>query len=208
MMRRGAIILCGGRSSRMGSDKAALPFGPELMLQRVVRLIGEAVDVQNVAIVAASDQSLPPLPPGVVIARDSRAHRGPLEGLATGMAALAGRVDAVYASGCDVPLLAPAFVTRMFELLEDFDVAVPRDGQFHHPLAAVYRTSVLPVIEELVAVDQLRPRQLLEKVRTSEIAVADLRAVDPYLTTLKNLNHPEDYDAALALAGFLTPPAP
>ena len=43
-MRRGAIILCGGKSSRMGRDKATLPFGPELMLQRVVRLIGEVVE--------------------------------------------------------------------------------------------------------------------------------------------------------------------
>ena len=43
-MRRGAIILCGGASSRMGRDKAWLPFGPdEVMLQRVVRLVGEVV---------------------------------------------------------------------------------------------------------------------------------------------------------------------
>ena len=61
-MRKGAIILCGGKSSRMGRDKATLPFGPELMLQRVVRLIGEVVSLENVVVVAAPNQLLPELP--------------------------------------------------------------------------------------------------------------------------------------------------
>ena len=51
-MTNAGIILCGGRSTRMGRDKATLPFGPELMLQRVVRLLGEAV--QRIVIVAAT----------------------------------------------------------------------------------------------------------------------------------------------------------
>ena len=68
-MQHGAIILCGGKSSRMGRDKASLPFGPELMLQRVVRLLGEVVDPRKIVVVAAPGQSLPELPAGVTVAQ-------------------------------------------------------------------------------------------------------------------------------------------
>jgi molybdopterin-guanine dinucleotide biosynthesis protein A len=201
-MEKGALILCGGKSSRMGRDKATLPFGSECMLQRVVRLIGTVVDVGHIVVVAAPEQSLPDLPAGVVIAHDVRSHRGPLEGLATGLRATSPTADAVYVTGCDVPLLAARFVERMFELLGEHDVAVPRDGEHHHPLAAVYRPRVLTAVERLLAADRLRPRFLFDEVSTREVPVDVLRAVDPQLDTLRNLNHPEDYQAALAAAGL------
>lgn len=201
-MQRGAIILCGGKSSRMGRDKATLPFGRELMLQRVVRLIGEVVERANIVVVAAPDQALPELPAEVQRAYDSTAYRGPLEGLATGLRALAGRADAVYASACDVPLLVPAFVERMFQLLGDHDVAVPHDGEYHHPLAAVYRPTLLPRIERLLAADRLRPRFLFDEANTLKVSVDDLHSVDPDLATLKNLNRPEDYEEALNATGL------
>jgi molybdenum cofactor guanylyltransferase len=201
-MRKGAIILCGGKSSRMGRDKATLPFGPELMLQRVARLLGETSARDNLIVVAAPAQSLPALARSVLIAHDTRESRGPLEGLATGLRASADRVDAVYATACDVPLLVPAFVDHMFELLGDFDIAVPFDGQHHHPLAAVYRTTVLPQIQELLDADRLRPRFLFDNVRTREVPIDDLRAVDSKLSTLENLNYEENYLSALTTAGF------
>src|ERR1043165_2456560 len=74
-MRKGAIILCGGKSSRMGRDKATLPFGGELMLARVVRLLSEAVDPQGIVVVAAPNQSLPEVPAPVMIARDIHEFR-------------------------------------------------------------------------------------------------------------------------------------
>jgi molybdopterin-guanine dinucleotide biosynthesis protein A len=86
--------------------------------------------------------------------------------------------------------------------LGDADVAVPRDGEFHHPLAAVYRASVLPEIQRLLSEDRLRPRFLFDVVRTREVPVDELRAADPALSTLRNLNAEKDYRAALAEAGF------
>src|SRR6476620_2366053 len=204
-MRKGAIILCGGKSSRMGRDKATLQFGPELMLERVVRLLSGAIELENMVVVAAPSQSLPELPAGVTIARDIHEFRGPLQGLATGLRNVADRFDAVYATACDVPLLAPAFVERMFQLLGEYDVAVPFDGQHHHSLAAVYRPRVLPQIQTLLDSDRLRPRFLFDLVRTREVPVDDLRDVDPNLDTLENLNHYDDYLAALASAGFARP---
>jgi molybdopterin-guanine dinucleotide biosynthesis protein A len=201
-MRKGAIILCGGKSTRMGRDKATLPFGPETMLQRVVRLVAEVVTPANIVVVAAADQSLPPLPPDIKIAHDDHPERGPLEGLAAGLHALRDSADAVYATGCDVPLLVPAFVERMFALLDDHEIVVPSDGEFHHPLAAVYRPSVLAAVERLLASDRLSPRALFGEVRTLEVPVEELRGVDAQLLTLRNLNRFEDYTAALEAGEF------
>jgi molybdopterin-guanine dinucleotide biosynthesis protein A len=189
----------------MGLAKATLPFGPELMLQRVVRLLSHMVS--PIAVVAAPGQELPPLPEGVIVTRDEREGRGPLEGLLAGLTALAPHCDAAYATSCDVPLLVPAFVQEMIAKLDRHDIAVPVEGQFHHPLAGVYRTSVTQVIGELLAADRLRPVFLFDRMATCRVPVSELTAVDPRLDTLKNLNRPEDYLAALAEAGFAVEPA-
>jgi len=197
-MNKGAIILCGGKSSRMGRDKATLPFGSELMLQRVVRIISQVVDPGAIIVVAAPNQNLPELPSSVIITRDERPDRGPLEGLAAGLRSMTESADAVYATSCDVPLMIPDFVALMFDQLGEHDIAVPYDGQFHHPLAAVYRPHVLSVVQSLLSSNRLRPRFLFDEVKTLEVSVELLRSVDPGLSTLMNLNHPEDYQAALA----------
>ena len=201
-IRRGAVVLCGGRSSRMGFDKATLPFGPELMLQRVVRLLSEVIDPAAIVIVSASGQVLPQLPSAVNITHDERPERGPLEGIAAGLRAISAEVDAVYVTSCDVPLLVPAFVTRMFACLEDYEIAVPCDGPYQHPLTAVYRPRVLAAVLNLLAADRLRMRDLFQLVKTNEVAVESLRAFDAMLATLINVNCPEDYKSALATAGF------
>ena len=136
--------------------------------------------------------------PSIRIARDPVEYRGPLAGLAVGMTQLRGEVDVVYASACDAPLLRPAFVRAMIDALGDAEIAVPFDGRYHHPLAAVYRLSVLPVIEELLAADRLRPVFLFEKCRTREVPLEELRRVDPDLDSLCNTNTPEEYEQALA----------
>src|SRR5690349_12235754 len=102
-MTAGGIVLCGGKSTRMGTSKALLPFGPETMLQRVVRLLSEVVP--TIVAVAAIDQELPALPPHVLVTRDEREGRGPLEGLRAGLKALPPQADRAYVTSCDVPLL-------------------------------------------------------------------------------------------------------
>ncbi|MFO1000322.1 MAG: molybdenum cofactor guanylyltransferase [Planctomycetaceae bacterium] len=195
--KKGAIILCGGKSSRMGRDKASLPFGSELMLQRVVRLLSEVVDSTAIVVVSAAGQILPPLPPQIRVTCDENPGRGPLEGLAAGLKAMPNYLDAVYATSCDVPLMATGFVRAMFDHLGNHEIAVPVEGQFHHPLAAVYRPRVLATVQQLLNANRLRPRFLFDEVDTIEIDVESLRKCDPTLSTLTNLNHPEDYEAAL-----------
>lgn len=199
-MTIGGIVLCGGRSTRMGVPKATLPFGPETMLQRVVRLLSGVVT--PIVAVAAKEQVLPELAGSVIVTRDEREARGPLEGLRAGLKALPESIDAAYVTSCDVPLLEPAFVTRMMELLGDHDIAVMEIDGFPHPLSAIYRRSVLPKVEELLEQDKLRPVFLFDAVRTRKVQPEEMLVADPELRTLRNLNTPEDYAKALSDAGL------
>jgi molybdopterin-guanine dinucleotide biosynthesis protein A len=196
----GGIVLCGGKSTRMGVPKATLMFGDETMLQRVVRLLRSVVS--PVVVVAARDQSLPALPDDVIVTRDEREARGPLEGLRAGLKVLPEAVDLAYVTSCDVPLLVPDFVERMIDLLGDHDIAVMEIDGFPHPLSAVYRRTTLPHVESLLAQDRLRPVYLFDAVRTRRIHPMDMMSVDPQLRTLRNLNTREDYLEALAEAGL------
>lgn len=194
-MRLGGVVLCGGESKRMGRPKAWLPFGDEIMLPRVVRLLRQAVE--PVVVVAAPDQDLPPLPTEVTEVRDGERGRGPLQGLAAGLPALEGRAEAAYVSSCDVPFLQPAWVRRLSDLLGDHAICVPKVGDFHHSLAAIYRVSVLPIIRHLLAENRLRPFFLFEAVPTRVVTAEELAGVDPHFLSLRNLNTPAEYEAAL-----------
>ncbi len=199
-LRCAGLVLCGGRSERMGSAKAWLSFGPELLLQRVVCILGEVVS--PVVVVAAPGQQLPPLPGGVMIVRDAQEVRGPLEGMLAGFNSLDGRAEAVFVASCDAPLLTPAFVRRIVELLGDHEVAAPVVDGFAHPLAAVYRISVQAAIESMLAADQRRPTDLLRERNTRELTAADFADIDPALRSLRGCNTPEEYQALLREAGF------
>ncbi len=198
-VRAGGIVLAGGKSTRMGTSKALLPFGPETMLQRVMRILGGLVT--PIVVVAAAEQELPELPEGTIVTRDEREGRGPLEGLRAGLKALPEDVERAYVTSCDVPLLVPGFVTQMLALAAGYDAAVMEIDGFTHPLSAVYRRATLPYVEDLLAHDRLRPVFLFDAVRTRRIAPAEMTA-DRDLRTLRNLNTREDYERALADAGL------
>lgn len=197
----GGIVLCGGKSSRMGRPKLSLPFGSELMLPRVVRILSEVVS--PIVVVAATDQELPDLSSHVLIVRDEQEYLGPLAGIELGLRALSERgIEAAYVSSCDVPLLRPTFIAEMIRRLGDHDLAVPREGEFHHPLAGVYRTSLVDRVRVLVQEQRLRPLFLIQQSDSVEVPVSELRGIDPELQSLRNVNRPEDYAAVLQLAGL------
>ena len=196
----GGVVLCGGESRRMGRSKAWLPFGEEALLQRVVRTLQECLS--PIVVVAQAEQSLPTLPAEVLRTHDEHPGRGPLEGLRVGLGGIAGKAEVAFVTSCDVPLLQAAFVRAMLDRLGEHQVVVPVDDRFHHPLAAVYRTSVHAEIEALLQADQRRPIALFDRVSTLRIPVEELRDVDPALDSLRNVNLPEDYEAALRAAGF------
>ena len=200
-MSFGAVVLCGGESRRMGRPKAWLPFGDELMLERVVRLAGTVA--QPIIVVAAPGQDLPTLAADIAIVRDPISGRGPLQGLAAGLAAFDNSVELIYATATDVPFLEPRWMTRLVELCAGYDLVIPHLAGFYHPLAALYRrAAVLPAVDRLLLADRLRPVFLVDAVKTRIVDENEMRAVDPALDTLRNLNYPEDYERALADAGL------
>jgi molybdopterin-guanine dinucleotide biosynthesis protein A len=198
-----AVVLAGGRSTRMGTPKAALDWHGSTLVRRAAAIVARAVD-GPVVVVRAADQELPALPAAVEVADDAREGRGPLEGLAAGLAAVGDRAHVVYVSGVDAPLLHPAFVRRVLALLgPDADVALPRAHGFPQPLAAAYRTTVATPLRALLREDgQLSTGALLRRCRVAELDEAmlladpDVAAFDPALDSLLNLNDPREYEAA------------
>lgn len=183
----------------MGQPKALLDWFGTPLLAHVCELLRAELDGPLV-VVAAAGQELPPLHEGVGVVEDARPGRGPLEGLAAGLRAIGDRAEAVYVSATDVPLLVPAGVRLMRSLLEGVDAVVPRVGGRMYPLTAVYRTSLLPLVERLLADERLRALDLFESTAVRWLSEEELRAVDPELDSLRNVNTPADYEAALIRA--------
>lgn len=198
-----AVVLAGGRSSRMGAAKAGLDWHGSTLLRRVVGLAGRGAD-GPVVVVRASGQELPPLPPGVEVLEDPVEGRGPLQGLATGLAALAGRADRAFVCSTDLPLLHPALVRLLLRTGAHADAVVPHVRGHRQPLVACYRTALADRAAALLAQGRLRPAFLLED---ADVALLDeqrllgdaaLAAGDPELLSVEGVNTPEELDALRA----------
>jgi len=196
------VVLAGGRSSRMGSPKAALEWHGSTLLERAAGVLARVVD-GPVLVVAAPGQELPPLPPGVVVTHDPVAGRGPLQGIAAGLAAVGDRARRAFVCSVDLPFLHPAFVQAVLGAhTAGVDVALPVARGFPQPLAAAYRTALAPRIDALIGEGRMRPAMLFEEVRVRRlddaVLLADpaLAAGDPALDSLLNVNSPADYRAA------------
>jgi len=189
--RLGAIVLAGGRSSRMGTPKALLDWHGGTLVRRVTGILQRIAD--PVVVVHADGQQLPPLV-GVERAVDRAPDRGPLEGIAAGLQAVAGRCPAVFVSGTDLPFLHPDLVLALAAGRREHDVAVPvADGHVHH-LCAVYGSDLLPVVERQLAGDRLRVGLLLEGIDVLRVDAIAL----PHPESLRNLNTDDAYRQALA----------
>jgi molybdopterin-guanine dinucleotide biosynthesis protein A len=205
MMASAGVVLAGGRSSRMGTPKSALEWHGSTLLRRTVGILARAAG-GPVVVVKARGQDLPALPPGTEVVEDSREGKGPVQGIAAGLAALAGKADAAFVSSTDMPFLHPAFIRRVLRALqeEDADVALPVARGYPQPLAAAYRTSLAETAERLVKEDRLRPAFLFAECTVTRLDDALLKqdpmlaVLDPELDSVLNVNEPADYEAARA----------
>jgi molybdopterin-guanine dinucleotide biosynthesis protein A len=186
-----AVVLAGGRSSRMGVDKAALDWHGCPLVHRVSGLL--ARHAAPVVVVRAGGQRLPELPPGVETAIDDRPGRGPLEGMAAGLRAVAGRRATAVVCATDLPFLHPAFVRALVARLDGHEVAVGVGAGHVHHLAAVYRTSLLAAVERLLAAGERRVGGLLAGAAVIRVPLARL----PHAEAVRGLNSPDDLAAAL-----------
>jgi molybdenum cofactor guanylyltransferase len=185
------IVLCGGQSTRMGQDKAQMPFAGETMLTRVVRLVGEVADE---VIVVMRPEGNPFLGLPVRIVHDPVEGLGPLAGIAAGLAASTSDTNLVVA--CDMPLIKPAVLHRLVALRDDADACVAVVDGHASPLCAVYRSSVAGVAQELLAGGERRVMALLDRVQTKRVEAALFRDLDPDLDSFVSCNTPEQLEAA------------
>lgn len=201
-----AVVLAGGRSSRMGTAKADLDWHGMPLLTRTVAVLARAVD-GPLLVVRAAGQPLPALPAGVEVLDDPVPGLGPLPAIGVGLAAVAatrGAGPGAFVASTDLPLLHPAFAARVLDLLGDHDVALPVAHGHHQPLAAAYRTGLADEIEALTAAGDGKPPSLFARVDVRRIAEDGLRAdpvlarLDPRLESLTNVNTPDEWAAALA----------
>ncbi len=188
-----AVVLTGGKSSRMGRPKALLPFDGEPLIVHVVRALKKMF--AETVVVAAPDQELPSLP--AVLVRDEVAYQGPVSGIYHGLKAATKEV--CFVTSCDAPFLNLQLISQLLAQISDCDVVVPYWQQRFQPLHAVYRTSVLPLLKEQLERGELRPIFLYDKVRTRKIQEDEIRQLDPEGLSFLNMNSPAEYDAALQL---------
>lgn len=197
MTRLGGIVLAGGRSTRMGVDKARTDWLGTPLVVHVASLVRDAVD-GPVVVVASPDRPLPRLPDGVELVEDAVADRGPLQGLHDGLAALTGRADAALATGVDAPLLRPEAIHLLAGALErsGAQAAVPCLASDRRPLPAVYRVGLAATAKTLLDGGERRLRALVEAVDVEAVQEDELRQVDPRLGSLAPLNTPAELEAA------------
>jgi molybdenum cofactor guanylyltransferase len=188
-----AIILTGGKSSRMGRPKALLPFGNELLIAHLVRQLERKFKL--VVVVAAPDQELPPLPAKVV--RDEVAYQGPVGGIYYGLRVAIG--TGAFVTSCDAAFLSLPLISFLTSQMLNHDVVVPYWQDRFQPLHAVYRTSVAPLLKEQLGRGELRPISLYDRVRTRKVDEQEIRRFDPEGLSFFNMNAPDDYAHALML---------
>ncbi len=197
-MSRTGMILCGGRSQRMGQDKALLPLGPRTMLETLLDRLTQCVD--HVMVVAGPAQTLPALPPTVQIVRDEVPGQGPLVALARGMNHLAPESDRILLCGVDAPLLQPRLGRWLMDQLDEapsglsFGACVLWNELRWHPLPAAYHTRLLPTLQDLLARDEQSLARLLESVQVRVCSPDDIEARDPQRLSYLSANTPEEYE--------------
>jgi molybdenum cofactor guanylyltransferase len=194
-----AIILAGGHSSRMGAPKAGLLFDGVPLLEHLCARLAEVFP--ELVVVRAAGQALPPVEASASahprVVEDAVSDQGPVAGICAGLGAA--RRSLAFVVSCDVPFLNSQVGAMMVDLAEGYDVVVPEWEGRLHPLQAVYRTRVLPLLEEQLAAGRRRPVDLYERVPVRKVTEAEILEVDPLGLTFMNMNTPEDYQRALAL---------
>jgi molybdopterin-guanine dinucleotide biosynthesis protein A len=183
-MRAAGIVLCGGRSSRMGRAKAWLPWQGRPMLVHVVDVLRRAVD--EVCVVSSGRFDLPAL--DVPVVDDREPHRGPLAGIREGLAHV--QAELAYVTATDAPWLEPGFVRA---LLSHGRAAAPEVDGFVQTLAAVYPRAALPCAEALLEAGRMRPLHLLEAAGYRKVPADAL----PGVRAVRGFNTPDEYLAAV-----------
>lgn len=178
------VILAGGASRRMGRDKAGLEVDGERLVDRAARLAGALTD--DVIVVSGPRRDLQPTGAREVTDRG----RGPLDGLAAGLAAAGGEAAGVLA--VDMPRPCTALLRALATLLGGHDAAVPVVEGRLQPLHAVWATRLAPALERLLEAGERSPTAALHTLEVVRAGPEVWRRHDPAAAFAENWNRPGD----------------
>jgi len=194
MIKATGVILAGGKSRRMGADKAFLEVGREGMIERVAAELLKVFD--EVLIGGGSEETGRRL--GLKILKDRISEGGPLSGIHT---ALHGAVyPKCLVVACDMPFVNADLAHYMIKQAEGYDVAVPRHGIHLQPLFAVYDKSSIPVVEKSLQDARYKIIDFYTRVRVNYVNEENLRTFADIDTAFFNVNTPVDLMEARGLA--------
>jgi molybdopterin-guanine dinucleotide biosynthesis protein A len=189
------IVLAGGKSRRLGVDKALLSLGGAPLLQTVVQRVSEICPRVIVAVDRPGRYRRLGLP--VTFVADAFPGLGPLAGLQAGLRACATPYALVVA--CDLPFLNVELLLHMAGLPRSHQALVPHSEGRDHPLHAIYARSCLPELDALLASGGGSMQQLLDRLEVRRLNEGDLRRFDPDGLSLLNLNEEADLERARSL---------
>jgi len=194
-----AVILAGGKSSRMGQNKMFLPLGgkPVILhlLEVVKQVFAECIVVtdepalyQNYAVKVVQD---------IIVCREKNSLTGIHAGLFTAQYPFA------FMLAGDMPFVQPQVLSYLCTYADDCDVVVPKEGRFYQPLCAIYHKNCLPLIEKQLRDGIFRIDRFFPQVRLCEVDIIELKHFDPKGYTFFNINTPEDYVKACKIYQML-----
>jgi molybdopterin-guanine dinucleotide biosynthesis protein A len=187
------FAVAGGRSRRMGRDKALLPWGDtDLLGHALARLQASTPEVR---ILVGSEPRH--CGRGVATVTDAAPDLGPVGGLLAALEAAPGRPALLLA--VDLPLVPIALLAHLGARTVDIDVVVPVSPRGPEPLCAVYTPGCIEAVQRCVARQDLRMTAFWADVRVREIGPDELEAFGPPDELFLNVNSQEDYEQALTL---------
>jgi molybdenum cofactor guanylyltransferase len=188
-MNAGVIILSGGKSSRMGTNKALLKIAEKPNVERIKEEM--ALEFDQILLVTNEMETYQFL--NIPLATDQYPGKGPLAGIHAGLIAATSEINLVVA--CDMPFVSAGFGKILVEHIKEFDAVVPVIAGNQHPLFAVYHKRILPELENCLVNHNLRMKHLLEKVNVLYMTEKDFEKYDDnYLQQIFfNMNHPDEY---------------
>jgi len=193
---RTAIILCGGKSARFGSDKAMLTIDGMPMIVRVIQRVSPVVDE---IIIAARDPAqwmciTEAIPDDLMVVYDSVLGYGPIAGILAGL--LASESEYSVCLACDLPYANPDVINALFGCAEECegDAAIPmHPNGMLETLHAVYGRSMIPACQNVTESGERTVRSAISLLSQAVfVPTESLRRFDPDLRTFLNVNYPED----------------
>ncbi|MBI4595224.1 MAG: molybdenum cofactor guanylyltransferase [Candidatus Tectomicrobia bacterium] len=191
------VVLAGGQSRRLGTNKAFLKLGQKSLIERAVSTLGEIF--QEVLVI--TNQTIPNLPQKVRVLPDIFPGKGSLGGLYTGL--INSMHSHIFAVACDMPFLDPKFIRFMLTDFTPWDIVIPRDQEGYQPLHAIYSRNCIPYIEKQLTQGRLAIIEFFNLVKLNVIEGEKLEMFNKNGLTFFNINTLEDWQKAQLVASHM-----